>query len=93
MSGFEYTHNGPNEPAPQQKCEAEFVQALQLQHSTVVDELICTHLLWMPEIFYPMVDTMGVIRTIVRLKDKRECDVVTSSVTGQTTISAWRYQL
>lgn len=66
------------------------MQALQNQHACMVDDLIVRHLLWTPEIAHPLVEAIGVIRTIIRLNDGRECEVLTCSTTGETSATAWQ---
>ena len=80
-------------PVPSQEEEdAAYLQALQNQHATMLDDLVAMHMLWSPELFYPTITSIGVIRTVIRLNDGRECEVVTSSVSGETTATVWSKQ-
>lgn len=90
----EYNYNyGDNQPSgPTEQEQAAYVQALQHQHALMLDEMVATHMLWAPELFYPSIHAAGMIHTIIRLRDGRECHVTTSSVTSETTATEWKVQ-
>jgi len=73
---------------PHQEAAA-YIQALHGQHVSMVDNMVASFYLWSPELLYPIIEALGVLRTIVRLNDGRECEVITYSNTAETMVTPW----
>ena len=61
---------------------------LWTQHHQAIEDVVASHLLWIPEIFTPQVLVPGMLRTIIRLNDGRSCEVSTSAASRET-LSTW----
>lgn len=78
---------GPGEPTEYE--EAVYIQRLQHQHAAMLDRMAAEHMLWCPEMLHPQIQAMGVMHTILRLNDGRECHVITMSTNGETVVTDW----
>lgn len=69
--------------------EQQLLHQLQTQHAQAVEDVLERHMLWCPVLVHPKIAMMGIIRTIIRLNDGRQCEVSSSLMSMSTLHTPW----